>query len=173
MKKLIAITLILAALLALSACGGSAASSGSGQSVSGSENVSSQQNTEPVVLAELAAQMIAALEPQGEMIDLEQSAAENYFELGDFVKEYSFHISGVWLAEEVSVVEASSDADVEAVKKMLETRKSDYLGSLDGYKQEEYELYQNAEILVQGRFVCLIAGPNIEAARQVFTNYQF
>ena len=104
MKKRIAALLLSAVLvLSLTACGGK----------------DSTKTADPKALAD---DMLKALAPQGETIEVTGDVAANYYEIGDAVKEYRIYLSTMYLAEEVAVFQAADAKDLDAIKAMCDKR---------------------------------------------------
>lgn len=119
----------------------------------------------------LADDMLKALAPQGETIEVTGDVAANYYEIGDAVKEYRIYLSTMYLAEEVAVFQAADAKDLDTIKVMCDKRITDLKDSFDGYLPEEYAVVEdNAQVLAEGDIVALVIGgkESVEAAKAVF-----
>ena len=83
MKRFTALLLAAFLLLSLAACGGS-----------------DGRTADPKTLAD---DMLAALKAQGETMEVTGDTAENYYAMGDMVKDYRIYLSTMYIGEEVAV----------------------------------------------------------------------
>lgn len=151
MKRLTALLTALVLLLSLAACGGGRA-----------------KEVDPKALAD---DMLAALKPQGETMEVTGDVAANYYEMGDAVKDYRIYVSTMYIGEEVAVFQLKDTKDADTVKKLCEGRIQSLKDSFDGYLPEEYDTVdQNAVVLAKGDIVALLTGAaeGVDAAKAVF-----
>ena len=155
MKKVWAFILCVMLVLGLAACGGDNADS----------------KSVDVDVNQLADDMLAALDPQGELTEVSGDVAANFYEMGDFVKEYKIYVSGMYIAEEVAVFRLTDPGKAEDGKTMVENRIAALKKSFDGYLPEEFaSMNENALVLSKGDIVCFLVGlnPGRDAAKEVF-----
>ena len=151
-RRFLALLCALLLTLSLAACGG------------GSGNKTADPGT-------LADDMLAALSPQGETIEVTGDVAANYYQIGDEVKDYRIYLSTMYIAEEVAVFRLADAKNVDAAKKLCETRIQDLKDSFEGYLPDEYAtVEENAVVLAEGDVVALIIGTKegVAAAEEVF-----
>ena len=152
MKRVLALFLSVLFVLSLAACGGK----------------ETAKTADPKALAD---DMLKALEPQGETMEVTGDTAANYYDLGDAVKEYRIYLSTMYIAEEVAVFQAADAKDVDTLKTMCENRIAALKDSFDGYLPEEYTTVdENAVVLAGGDIVALVVGSKdgVAAAKAVF-----
>ena len=152
MKRFAVLFLALAMALALAACGGG---SGSGSSAA--------PDVDPAALAE---EMLEALSPQGEMLEVSGDVAANYYDLTG-AESYKIYVSTMYIGEEVAVLKG----DAAALKTACETRIQDLKASFDGYLPDEYAAVDaNATVLAEGDIVAMVTGTpeGVAAAKEVF-----
>lgn len=157
MKRIATFVLALILSLSLAACGGS----GSGSSAS-------VKDVDPAALAD---DMLEALAPQGEMLEVSGDVAANYYTMGEEVSSYKIYVSSMYIGEEVAVFQLSDAAQADTAKKMCEKRIQDLKDSFDGYLQEEYTAVdENATVLSNGNIVAMVTGTadGVAAAKEVF-----
>ena len=145
MKKLFALILAAAACVSLLAgCGSSESSS---------------LNVDP---AKLADDVLAALAPAGELVEVGDSVLSNYYTVdSNVVKAYKIYVSSAWTAEEVAVFQlANTDqATMDAAESMIQQRIDSLTSSFDGYLPEELAiLEENSIIYRQGDIICFVSG---------------
>lgn len=151
MKRFTALLLAAFLLLSLAACGGS-----------------DGKTADPKTLAD---DMLAALKAQGETMEVTGDTAENYYAMGDMVKDYRIYLSTMYIGEEVAVFQLKDTKDADTVKKMCEARIQSLLDSFDGYLPEEYDtVKENAVVLSEGDIVAMVTGAKegVDAAKAVF-----
>ena len=151
MKRFTALLLAAFLLLSLAACGGS-----------------DSKTADPKTLAD---DMLAALKAQGETMEVTGDTAENYYAMGDMVKDYRIYLSTMYIAEEVAVFRLADAKKADTVKKLCETRVQDLKDSFDGYLPDEYATVdENATVLASGDIVALVIGTKegVAAAKEVF-----
>ena len=142
MKRVLALFLSVLFVLSLAACGGK----------------ETAKTADPKALAD---DMLKALEPQGETMEV----------TGDTVKEYRIYLSTMYIAEEVAVFQAADAKDADTLKTMCENRIAALKDSFDGYLPEEYTTVdENAVVLAGGDIVALVVGSKdgVAAAKAVF-----
>lgn len=152
MKRFLTLTLCLLLVLSLTACGKTEA-------------------PKDVDVSQLADEMLAALEPLGETMELTGELASSYYQMGDLVSEYKIYISTMYIAEEVAVFRLADAGKSGEGTKMVEGRIADIRASFDNYLPEEFKTAnENALILQKGDIVCLLLGyqPGLDAAKKVF-----
>lgn len=152
MNRVLSLILALTLILSLSACGGG----------------SSQKTADPKTLAD---DMLAALEPAGETMEVTGDVAGNYYDMGEMVKDYRVYLSTMYIAEEVAVFRLADAKNADAAKTMCESRIQDLKNSFDGYLPDEYAIVEeNATVLAQGDVVALVIGTadGVAAAKAVF-----
>lgn len=147
MKKLLVFFLAAAMSLSLLA--------GCGNSDSGS----SAKNVDP---AKLADDVLAALAPEGEMVEVGEKTFSNYYTVDSKVVESSkVYISSAWTAEEVAVFRLVDDkqATVDAAEAMIQQRIDTLTASFDGYLPEELAILEDNSIIYrQGDIICFVSG---------------
>ena len=147
MKKLL--VLFLAAAMSLSLL------AGCGNSDSGS----SSKNVDP---AKLADDVLAALAPQGEMMEAGEKVLSNYYTVDSkVVKSSKIYISSSWTAEEVAVFRLvdSKQETMDAAEAMIHQRIDNLTASFDGYLPEELAILEdNSVIYRQGDIICFVSG---------------
>ena len=151
MKRFTALLLAAFLLLSLAACGGS-----------------DGKTADPKTLAD---DMLAALKAQGETMEVTGDTAENYYAMGDMVKDYRIYLSTMYIGEEVAVFRLADAKKADTVKKLCETRVQDLKDSFDGYLPDEYATVdENATVLASGDIVALVIGTKegVAAAKEVF-----
>lgn len=151
MKRIAALFTAFLLLLSLAACGGGKA-----------------KEVDPKKLAD---DMLAALKPQGETMEVTGDVAAGYYEMGEMVKDYRIYVSTMYIGEEVAVFRLADSKNADAAKKMCEDRIQSLKESFDGYLQEEYDTVdQNAVVLAKGDIVALLTGAaeGVDAAKAVF-----
>lgn len=154
-KRFLALLCAILLTLSLAACGGDKGS-GSGKTA------------DPKALAD---EMLTALSPQGETMEVTGDVAANYYSIGDAVKDYRIYLSTMYIAEEVAVFRVADAEDTEAVEKICEGRIHDLKDSFEGYLPEEYATVdENATVLTEGDIVALVIGTKdgVAAAKEVF-----
>ena len=152
MKRILALLCAALLTLSLAACGG-----GSGG-----------KTADPGTLAD---DMLKALAPQGETMEVTGDVAANYYQIGDEVKDYRIYLSTMYIAEEVAVFRLADAKKADTVKKLCETRVQDLKDSFDGYLPDEYATVdENATVLASGDIVALVIGTKegVAAAKEVF-----
>lgn len=152
-KRFLALLCALLLTFSLTACGGGG---------------SSAETADPKALAD---EMLAALSPQGETMEVTGDVAANYYSIKDTVKDYRIYLSTMYIAEEVAVFQLADTEDADSVKTMCEGRIRDLKDSFDGYLPEEYAtVEENATVLAQGDIVALVIGTKdgVAAAKDVF-----
>lgn len=150
MRKFIALFCAVLLTVSLSACGGKT------------------KTADPAALAD---EMLEALAVQGEVIEAAGSVAENYYAIGDEVKDYRIYLSTMYIAEEVAVFQLKDTKNAETVKKMCEARIQDLKDSLEDYVPEQYQAVRdNAVVLAEGDIVAMVTGTaeGVAAAKAVF-----
>ena len=153
MKRFLTLLLSLALALSLTACGGQ------------------DKTPKDVDINQLAADMLEALAPMGETMELSDATAANYYDMDDFVKEYKVYISTMYIAEEVAVFRLTDADKKKDGEKMVEARISDLKAGFDNYLPEEFQtVSQNSLVLSSGDIVCYLVGyqPGLDAAKAVF-----
>lgn len=152
MKRFTALLLAAFLLLSLAACGG------------GSDGKTADPKT-------LADDMLAALKAQGETMEVTGDTAENYYAMGDMVKDYRIYLSTMYIGEEVAVFRLAEGKKADDVKAMCQQRIQDLKDSFDGYLPEEYAaVEENAVVLASGDVVAMVTGTKegVAAAKEVF-----
>lgn len=153
-KRTLAAVAALVMVMALAACG---------DSDSGKEASATQ----------VADDMLAVLQPQGELLEAAESVLDNYYTIDPaVVTGQKIYISTSFIAEEIAVFEVA-DGKAEDAKKMVEQRLNDLKASFEGYLPDELaSLEENAKVLAKGNLVCLLAGSSegVEAAEKVFND---
>lgn len=153
MKRFLALILSVLFVLSLSACGG---------------GKDTAKSTDPKALAD---DMLAALAPVGETIEVTGDVAANYYTLGDEVKEYRIYLSTMYIAEEVAVFRVSDTDKIADVTAICQQRISDLKDNFEDYLPEEYAaVNDNAAVLSAGDIVALVIGSKdgVAAAKAVF-----
>ncbi len=151
MKRFTALLLTAFLLLSLAACGGS-----------------DGRTADPKTLAD---DMLAALKAQGETMEVTGDTAENYYAMGDMVKDYRIYLSTMYIGEEVAVFRLAEGKKADDVKAMCQQRIQDLKDSFDGYLPEEYAaVEENAVVLASGDVVAMVTGTKegVAAAKEVF-----
>ena len=151
MKRILALLCAALLTLSLAACGGSGG-----------------KTADPGTLAD---DMLKALAPQGETMEVTGDVAANYYQIGDEVKDYRIYLSTMYIAEEVAVFRLTDAKKADTVKKLCETRVQDLKDSFDGYLPDEYATVdENATVLDSGDIVALVIGTKegVAAAKEVF-----
>ena len=151
MKRILALLCAALLTLSLAACGGSGG-----------------KTADPGTLAD---DMLKALAPQGETMEVTGDVAANYYQIGDEVKDYRIYLSTMYIAEEVAVFRLADAKKADTVKKLCETRVQDLKDSFDGYLPEEYAaVEENAVVLASGDVVAMVTGTKegVAAAKEVF-----
>ena len=151
MKRILALLCAALLTLSLAACGGSGG-----------------KTADPGTLAD---DMLKALAPQGETMEVTGDVAANYYQIGDEVKDYRIYLSTMYIAEEVAVFRLTDAKKADTVKKLCETRVQDLKDSFDGYLPDEYATVdENATVLASGDIVALVIGTKegVAAAKEVF-----
>lgn len=154
MKRLLTLTLCLMLALSLGACGSSG-----------------KTPPKEVNVPQLADDLLAALEPLGETMELTGDLAQNYYRLDGLVSEYKIYISTMYIAEEVAVLRLTDAGKTKEGKALVEARLADIRASFHNYLPEEFKTAnENALVLQQGDIVCLLLGyqPGLDAAKKVF-----
>lgn len=101
-----------------------------------------------------------------ELVKAGENAAGNYYMLdGDIVAAYAIYIdmSG-GSAEEVAVLEAASDADVEALRDIVLTRVDNLKASFESYRPEQMPKLNDPVIETRGRYVILVLADDARGA---------
>ena len=145
MKKLFALILAAAACVSLLAgCGSSESSS---------------LNVDP---AKLADDVLAALAPVGELVEVGDSVLSNYYTVdSNVVKAYKIYVSSAWTAEEVAIFRLvdSKQETIDAANEMIQKRIDDLTASYDGYLPEQLAvLEENSVVYQQGDMICFVSG---------------
>ncbi|MBQ7521460.1 MAG: DUF4358 domain-containing protein [Clostridia bacterium] len=70
--------------------------------------------------------------------------------------------------EEIVLLKASSDADVEALKTALENRRQSKLNENKNYNPEQAEIIEKCSVETNGLYVFMIISPNNEQMTQIF-----
>lgn len=156
MKRFTAFILAALMTLSLAACGGSGSSS------------SAAKEVDPAALAD---EMLEAISPQGEMMEVTGDVAANYYDLGEDVAAYKIYISTMYIGEEVAVLQVADSGSADAVKAACEKRIQDLKDSFDGYLPDEYAAVDaNATVLSNGNIVAMVTGTadGVAAAKEVF-----
>lgn len=151
MKRILSLVLSLVLLLSLAACGGG-----------------SQKTADPKTLAD---DMLAALDPQGETMEVTGDVAQNYYDMGELVKDYRIYLSTMYIGEEVAVFRLADGKNADAVKTICENRIQELKDSFDGYLPDEYAAVdENAVVLAAGDVVAMVTGTKdgVAAAKAVF-----
>ncbi len=115
--------------------------------------------------------MLAALKAQGETMEVTGDTAENYYAMGDMVKDYRIYLSTMYIGEEVAVFRLAEGKKADDVKAMCQQRIQDLKDSFDGYLPEEYAaVEENAVVLASGDVVAMVTGTKegVAAAKEVF-----
>ena len=151
MKRILALLCAALLTLSLAACGGSGG-----------------KTADPGTLAD---DMLKALAPQGETMEVTGDVAANYYQIGDEVKDYRIYLSTMYIAEEVAVFRLAEGKKADDVKAMCQQRIQDLKDSFDGYLPEEYAaVEENAVVLASGDVVAMVTGTKegVAAAKEVF-----
>ncbi len=69
------------------------------------------------------------------------------------------------------LVKASSDADLDCIKTIFETRIKNRKADFEGYAPIEYKKLENALLLDKSRYIFLFVGENTSDAKEIFQNY--
>lgn len=100
-----------------------------------------------------------------EVLYYESSDYEEYFEYlydtsPDRVTDGAYAYASSAVADEVTIVYASEEDDVEVIKKHLEDRVDRRKQDFNGYKPEEVEKLENSVIDTNGRYVFMVVSEN-------------
>ena len=90
--------------------------------------------------------------------------AENYYAMGDMVKDYRIYLSTMYIGEEVAVFRLAEGKKADDVKAMCQQRIQDLKDSFDGYLPEEYAAVEENDV------VAMVTGTKegVAAAKEVF-----
>lgn len=115
-----------------------------------------------VDLNTLSEDVLTALEPQADLIEISEKVLSNYYNLNDkIVKSHKIYISSAWTAEEVAIFQLvdNKSSTIEAAQSMIKQRIDTLTTSFDGYLPEELiTLQENSTIYQNGPIIAFISG---------------
>ena len=119
----------------------------------------SSKKIDPSILAD---NVLTALAPQAELIEVSQNVLSNYYNVdSQVVQAYKIYISSAWTAEEIAVFLLVDDksSTIEAAKAMINQREDALTASFEGYLPEELAtLQENSAVYHQGRIIAFVSG---------------
>ncbi len=127
-----------------------------------------KEETVTVDLTQLADALLTGLTFQEELIELDASMAEQLYglEADKFTKQIIYASSGA-TSDEVILLEAGEETDMEEVKALLEQRVSDQKDNFESYRPDQMEAINHAVIKINGRYAALVICGNWEGAEKI------
>ncbi len=106
-----------------------------------------------------------------EMVEFQDvSSLDRYYGItAEQVSEFAGGINNSGVEqEEIVLLKASSDADVEALRTALENRRQSKLNENKNYNPEQAEIIEKCSVETNGLYVFMIISPNNEQMTQIF-----
>lgn len=161
MKKWVLAIFTIVAMLLLMSC-----------SESGSKDV------EEIDFSAVKSSMTEAAEnlPDMSIMDSENEDGKESFEYlfdieYDKIEQYYFTYSSTGMAEEIALIKLKDEKDAEDMKAAIEEHRQKRLSLLQTYSPEQVQMTEDAVVVSEGKYVCLIICENTSDVKKVFEDY--